>query len=106
MPPTYEHRRLVRNLKLNGVTERVVTDLDGFSDEKETRTLYVSDYSNFYSIHLGCIETKPDRFDRTEPVPIRRGEDWISDQGVSQADIDVNRIDVQGAESNVLCGLP
>lgn len=52
------------------------------------------------------MAARPDRFYEVERVPIRRGDTWLANHGLTEADVDVLRMDVQGAEVDVLRGLP
>lgn len=91
-------KRCQYNVEQNGLGDRVTVEQATLSDSTGTATATVADESNLHSLYKTGSETRT--------VETITGEQFLAGHGFETSDVDVLRMDVDGAELRILRGLP
>lgn len=95
---------LNRNIELNNLEKKFKIDQVALSDIDGEQKINISSRSNAHTLKSSGVDDSS--YTKSEVVKVRRGETWLSEQSVDQVDIDVLRMDIEGAEIEALNGLP
>lgn len=102
-------QRCKENIRLNGWGDRIALSNVGIGEESGEMTLYRSDHSNLHTLRGDAVDELLDTETRNvveeDTVDVLSVEEYIAQNQLSEDDVNVIRMDVEGFEASIFRGL-
>ena len=97
---------LERNISINGFEDDFYIEQVALSDTNGEASVYTHDASNLHSLEEKVYESRKEKVKEVTKTKTIRGDELLSKHKITEEDINVLRMDVEGHEAAILRGLP